>query len=42
MDLELTQEQKAYQAEFRHFVREELLPYANDYDKQGFIPPEPY
>ncbi len=38
MDLELTREQKQYQAEFRHFVREELLPYANDYDKQGFIP----
>lgn len=38
MDLELTREQKEYKAEFKHFVREELLPYANDYDKQGFIP----
>lgn len=38
MDLELTPDQKELRTEFRHFVGEELLPHANDYDKQGFIP----
>lgn len=38
MNLELTTTQQALKEEFSTFVRTELEPYANDYDKQGYIP----
>lgn len=40
MNPELTADQKELRDEFSHFVRTELQPYANDYDKQGAIPAE--
>ncbi|WP_212003871.1 acyl-CoA dehydrogenase family protein [Chitinophaga sp. HK235] len=40
MNLALTDTQQALREEFRSFVQTDLLPYANDYDKQGFIPME--
>ncbi|NSL87271.1 acyl-CoA dehydrogenase [Chitinophaga sp. Mgbs1] len=40
MNLELTATQQALRKEFRSFVDTELLPYANAYDKEGYIPLE--
>jgi glutaryl-CoA dehydrogenase (non-decarboxylating) len=40
MNLELTHTQQALREEFRSFVQTALQPYANEYDKQGFIPTE--
>jgi glutaryl-CoA dehydrogenase (non-decarboxylating) len=40
MNLELTHTQQARREEFRSFVQTALQPYANEYDKQGFIPTE--
>lgn len=40
MKIELTREQKAAQEEFHAFSQEHIVPYADDYDKAGSLPPE--
>ncbi|MBD2355232.1 acyl-CoA dehydrogenase family protein [Tolypothrix sp. FACHB-123] len=40
MKLELTPQQKNYQAEIRAFVDEEIFPHAGEWDKKEFTPPE--
>jgi len=40
MKLELTPQQKHYQAEVRAFVNEEIYPHAGKWDKEEFTPPE--
>ncbi len=40
MKLELTPQQKNYQAEVRAFVNEEIYPHAGKWDKEEFTPPE--
>lgn len=39
MRVELTPEQRQHQAEFRAFVDEEIIPYADRFDRQESIPP---
>ncbi|WP_143305905.1 acyl-CoA dehydrogenase family protein [Chitinophaga vietnamensis] len=38
MNLALNHTQQSLREEFRSFVQSSLQPYANDYDRQGFIP----
>ncbi|MDZ8085093.1 MAG: acyl-CoA dehydrogenase family protein [Nostoc sp. DedQUE12b] len=40
MKLELSAQQKNYQAEFRTFVNEEICPHASECDRNEFTPPE--
>ncbi|MBU7586539.1 MAG: acyl-CoA dehydrogenase family protein [Nostoc sp. TH1S01] len=40
MKIELTPQQKNYQAEFKAFADEEILPHAGEWDKKEFTPPE--
>jgi alkylation response protein AidB-like acyl-CoA dehydrogenase len=40
MKLEISSQQKKYQAEFRAFVNEEICPNAGEWDRQEFTPPE--
>lgn len=40
MKLELTEEQKKARAEFRSFVNEEIVPYADQLDREERTPPE--
>ncbi|MCC5658369.1 acyl-CoA dehydrogenase family protein [Nostoc sp. XA010] len=40
MKLELTPQQKNYQAEIKAFVNEEIYPHAGEWDKKEFTPPE--
>ncbi|KAB8315457.1 acyl-CoA dehydrogenase [Tolypothrix campylonemoides VB511288] len=40
MKLELSSQQKSAQAEFRAFVNEEICPYAAEWDRKEFTPPE--
>ncbi len=40
MRIELTAQQKDAQAEFRAFVNEEIVPYANHYDQEEYTPPK--
>ena len=40
MKLELSTQQKNYQAEFRSFVNQEIYPDAGEWDKNEFTPPE--
>ena len=38
MPLPLTSQQKHDQASFREFVQQEIMPYADDYDREGITP----
>ena len=40
MKLELSAEQKNYQAEFKAFVNQEISPNAGEWDQKEFTPPE--
>lgn len=40
MKLELSSQQKNAQSEFRAFVNEEICPYASEWDRKEFTPPE--
>ncbi|BDI19708.1 acyl-CoA dehydrogenase [Nostoc cf. commune SO-36] len=40
MRIELTSQQKNYQAEIRAFVNEEIYPHASEWDKKEFTPPK--
>ena len=40
MKIELTPQQKNDQAEFRAFVKEEIIPHANRYDQEEYTPAE--
>src|SRR5438477_550629 len=40
MKIELTTQQKNDQAAFRAFVQEEIIPYADRYDREERTPPE--
>ncbi|MDY7012775.1 MAG: acyl-CoA dehydrogenase family protein, partial [Cyanobacteriota bacterium] len=40
MELELTEQQKKERAEFRNFVDEEIVPYADEFDREESIPPK--
>jgi hypothetical protein len=40
MDFELSEEQRAFQATARSFAREEMMPYARDWDENEIFPVE--
>lgn len=40
MPLQLTPQQKDAQLSFRDFVQKEIIPYADDYDRKEYTPPE--